>query len=120
MPGHVERGVHAVAEVHHRPPGSVVEKAIAVERRDERGFEIRDERLSGGRRAETGVDPPFERDDEHRRVEVGPAVDLVQHRRLGGAHDPRPTISAAMAADRSTWSLNISKPSRPEPIAPAT
>ena len=114
-----ERGVDAVAQVHDRTASSIVEEPIRVEGRDRRRAEIGDERLGRRGRAEASVDPAFERDDEDGRVEVRTVVQRVERRGLGVAHDTRCAISAAVAAERSTCTLNISKPSRPEPIAPA-
>ena len=114
-----ERGVHAVAQVHDRTARSIVEEPIGVEGRDRRRAQVGDERLGRRGRTEAGIDPAFERDDEDRRVEIGTVVQGVEQSRIGVAHDTRCAISAAVAAERSTCTLNISKPPRPEPIAPA-
>ena len=119
MPGHVSAVFTPSRQVHDRTASSIVEEPIGVERRDRRRAQVGDERLGGRSGTEAGIDPAFERDDENRRVEVGTFVQGVEQSRIGVAHDTRCAISAAVAAERSTCTLNISKPPRPEPIAPA-
>ena len=64
--GHVSFGRDPVDDAGHRAPGPLVQEVLAVEGHHGAGQPLGHQRGDGRRGPESGVDPAFERDDEHR------------------------------------------------------
>ncbi len=73
-----EAGVHAVDEVHRRPPGAVVDEGVGVPGRHELGLDHLAKVTDRGVGSEAGVDPTVEAEHEDGFVEGGASHDLVQ------------------------------------------
>ena len=100
-----EPGVDAVAQLHRRAPGAVVDEHVTVERGE---WPRRARALDRGhrrRRRATCVDPARQHDDQHRCGQRGQR--LVQTvRGLTRRHQMASNASTALAAAPSTCNLN--------------
>ena len=97
-----ELGGDTVDDVRHRAACPLVEEVLAVERDHGRGLALTQERGDGRGRAQSGVDPAFECDDQDRSVELGLLVDREDLRQTVRAHGVAAKASEAMSARRAT------------------
>ncbi|CAB4999053.1 unannotated protein [freshwater metagenome] len=102
-----EPGVHAIVEVHHRPPRPMVEQLFGVEAGHHPRTLLGERRGDTGDRGCAGIDPPLEMDEEDRPVDIGPLDQFEQRTRSEVGHN-RLAISSARLASNSTRRANDS------------
>jgi hypothetical protein len=101
---------HAVDDARDRPTGALVDEVLGVERGQHLGVDRVEHRADRVARAEAGVDPALERDDEDRFVEVGVreenyvVVDFVVH------HFPSNVIFALCASVKICVGYSVTLP----------